>query len=62
MVIGIIGFLGYEDYSLRKERALLQSDLRSAQAELATTKQEYASTGISSPNLDELSTLLFYNQ
>lgn len=66
MIMGIIGFLGYEDFTLRKERVLLQAELTQTntrlvetKAELATTKEEYASTSAHLLlNIDVLSTLL----
>lgn len=66
ILLGIIGFLYYEDFSLRKERMLLQAELVQTntrlvetKAELVTTKEEYASTSaFLLSNIDVLNTLL----
>ena len=44
MIAGIIGFLGYEDLSMRKERFLLQSELQMTQMKLDQTNDAFAST------------------
>lgn len=58
-MIGVIVFLGYEDFVMSKERAALQSDLAQTKIELETTKEAFASTSAHLlMNIDALNVLL----